>query len=83
MDRIGRNHRAVNSSFIPLLKNRLNVIGYRICLLVKLEISTSSIAILLGLSSSAISKNRKVMLEKLCGRSGKPKDFDEYIRQIE
>ena len=70
-------------SFIPLLKNRLNVIAYRICLLVKLEISTSSIAILLGLSSSAISKYRKVMLEKLCGRPGKPKDFDEYIRQIE
>ena len=70
-------------SFIPLLKNRLNVMAYRICLLVKLEISTSSIAILLGLSSSAISKNRKVMFEKLCGRSGKPKDFDEYIRQIE
>ena len=69
-------------SFIPLLKNRLNVMAYRICLLVKLEISTSSIAILLGLSSSAISKYRKVMLEKLCGRSGKPKDFDEYIRQI-
>ena len=70
-------------SFIPLLKNRLNVMAYRICLLVKLDISTSSIAILLGLSSSAISKYRKVMLEKLCGRSGKPKDFDEYIRQIE
>ena len=70
-------------SFIPLLKNRLNVMAYRICLLVKLEISTSSIAILLGLSSSAISKYRKIMLEKLCGRSGKPKDFDEYIRQIE
>ena len=70
-------------SFIPLLKNRLNVMAYRICLLVKLEISTSSIAILLGLSSSTISKYRKVMLEKLCGRSGKPKDFDEYIRQIE
>ena len=70
-------------SFIPLLKNRLNVMAYRICLLVKLEISTSSIAILLGLSSSAISKYRKVMLEKLCGRTGKPKDFDEYIRQIE
>lgn len=70
-------------SFIPLLKNRLNVMAYRICLLVKLEISTSSIAILMGLSSSAISKYRKVMLEKLCGRSGKPKDFDEYIRQIE
>lgn len=70
-------------SFIPLLKNRLNVMAYRICLLVKLEISTSSIAILLGLSLSAISKYRKVMLEKLCGRSGKPKDFDEYIRQIE
>ena len=70
-------------SFIPLLKNRLNVMAYRICLLVKLEISTSSIAILLGLSSSAISKYRQVMLEKLCDRSGKPKDFDEYIRQIE
>ena len=54
-------------SFIPLLKNRLNVIAYRICLLVKLEISTSSIAILLGLSSSAISKYRKVMLEKVHG----------------
>jgi len=70
-------------SFIPLLKERLNDTQYRICLLVRLEISSSSIAVLLGLSASAISKHRKNMLEKLCGKSGKPKDFDEFILQIQ
>ena len=70
-------------SFIPLLKNRLNETDYRICLLVRLEISTSTMAALLDLSPSAISKYRKVMLKKLCGKVGKPKDFDEYIQQIQ
>lgn len=69
-------------SFEPLLRNRLNETDYRICLLVRLEISTSTMAILLGLSASAISKYRKEMLMKLCGKSGKPKEFDEYILQI-
>lgn len=70
-------------SFVPMLKNRLNDTGYRICLLVKMEISTSTMALLLGLSPSAISKYRKLMLEKLCGKSGKPKEFDDFIRKIQ
>lgn len=69
-------------SFIPILKKRLNETDYRICLLVKLGISTSMMAILLELSTSAISVYRKRMLKKLCSKSGKPKDFDDFVRQI-
>lgn len=39
-------------------------------------------AILLELSTSAISVYRKRMLKKLCSKSGKPKDFDDFVRQI-
>lgn len=69
-------------SFKPLLKERLNETSYRICLLVRMEIPTSTMALLLGLSASAISKYRKDMLMRLCKKSGKPKEFDKYILQI-
>ena len=65
------------------LKDKLKETDYRICLLVRLGFSTSLMAILLDLSASAISKHRRVMLEKLWGKSGKPKDFDELIRKIQ
>ena len=69
-------------NFIPRLKNKLNDKDYQICLLIRLGFSTSLIARLLGLSDAAISKNRKTMLKKLCGKVGKPKEFDEYVLQI-
>ena len=69
-------------NFIPVLKNRLSDKDYQICLLIRLGFSTSLIARLLGLSDAAISKSRKNMLKKLCGKNGKPKEFDEYVLQI-
>ena len=69
-------------NFIPRLKNKLNDKDYQICLLIRLGFTTSLIARLLGLSDAAISKSRKTMLKKLCGKIGKPKEFDEYVLQI-
>ena len=70
-------------NFIPVLKNKLNDKDYQICLLIRLGFSTSLIARLLGLSDAAISKSRKTMLKKICRKEGKPKEFDEYILQIQ
>lgn len=69
-------------NFIPRLKIKLNDKDYQICLLIRVGFSTSLIARLLGLSDAAISKSRKTMLKKLCGKVGKPKEFDEYVLQI-
>ncbi len=70
-------------NFIPVLKNKLNDKDYQICLLVRLGFSTSLVARQLGLSDAAISKSRKTMLKKICRKEGKPKEFDEYILQIQ
>ena len=69
-------------NFIPMLKNRVSDRDYRICLLIRLGISASLMARLLNLSDAAISKSRKTMLKKLCGKVGKPKEFDEYVLHI-
>ena len=69
-------------NFIPMLKNRVSDRDYRICLLIRLEIPASLMARLLNLSDAAISKSRKTMLKKLCGKVGKPKEFDEYVLHI-
>ena len=69
-------------NFIPMLKNRVSVRDYRICLLIRLGIPASLMARLLNLSDAAISKSRKTMLKKLCGKVGKPKEFDEYVLHI-
>ena len=70
-------------NFIPRLKNKLRNKDYQICLLIRLGFSTSLIARLLEVSDAAISKSRKTMLKKLCGKDGKPKEFDEYVLQIQ
>ena len=69
-------------NFIPILKNRVSDRDYRICLLIRLGIPASLMARLLNLSDAAISKSRKTMLKKLCGKVGKPKEFDEYVLHI-
>ena len=70
-------------NFIPRLKKKLRNKDYQICLLIRLGFSTSLIARLLEVSDAAISKSRKTMLKKLCGKDGKPKEFDEYVLQIQ
>lgn len=70
-------------NFIPRLKNKLSDKDYQICLLIRLGFSASLIARLLDLSVAAISKSRKTMLKKICGKIGKPKDFDEYVLHIQ
>ena len=69
-------------NFIPMLKNRVSDRDYRICLLIRLGIPASLMARLLNLFDAAISKSRKTMLKKLCGKVGKPKEFDEYVLHI-
>ena len=69
-------------NFISMLKNRVSDRDYRICLLIRLGIPASLMARLLNLSDAAISKSRKTMLKKLCGKVGKPKEFDEYVLHI-
>ena len=61
------------------LKNKLNNKEYRICLLVKLRFSPSTISNFMGTSLSDISISRQRMLTKVCGKMGKAKEFDEYI----
>ena len=70
-------------SFIPILKERLSEKEYHICLLVKLNFSTSFIANLVGITSSGVSASRKTMLAKLCNRIGTPKEFDDYVRKLQ
>ena len=69
-------------SGFAVLKQKTNDKEYRICLLIKLRFSPSSISSLIGTSLSDISNSRKRMLAKICGISGKGKDFDDYIHHI-
>ena len=69
------------SSF-AYLKQKLNTKEYHICLLVKLRFSPSTISRFIGTSLSDISNYRQKMLLKICGKTGKAKEFDEYIRNL-
>ena len=64
------------------LKQKLNTKEYHICLLIKLHFTPSSISSFVGTSLSDISNSRQRMLSKVCGKFGKAKEFDEYIRSI-
>lgn len=66
------------------LKQKLkkNPKDYRICLLIKMNFNPSSISHILETSLSDISLSRQRMLYKVCGKVGKAKDFDEYVRQL-
>ena len=64
------------------LKQKLNTKEYRICLLVKLHFSPSTISSFVGTSLADVSNSRKRMLAKVCGSSGNGKVFDDYIHHI-
>ena len=63
-------------------KHRLNEIEYRICQLVRINISPSSISTLLGYDYSYATTIRKRLLFKILHETGKPKQFDNYLYSI-
>ena len=69
-------------TFATVLKGRMGDDEYKICLLTRLGIPSSSIANFVGMSRSRISAIRKILLNKICHKTGKPKDFDDFIRRL-
>ncbi len=55
---------------------------YRICMLVRLDISVKDMGTLLSLSTSGISKARKRLQEKFFKDEGTAKDFDAFIKSL-
>lgn len=55
---------------------------YHICMLIRLEFSPTDIAMLLGCTTSAVSKARKRLQEKFFSDKGTPKDFDQFIKTL-
>lgn len=54
-------------------------IELQICLLLKINITTTGIAVLTGRSKSAIVSARKKLYEKIYGTDGKPEQWDAFI----
>lgn len=55
---------------------------YHICMLIRLEFSPSAMAILLGCTTSAVSKARKRLQEKFFNDHKAGKDFDMFIKTL-
>lgn len=55
---------------------------YRLCMLIRLDISVKDMAALLCLTASGISKARKRLQEKIFENEGTLKDFDTFIKSL-
>lgn len=55
---------------------------YHICMLIRLDFSPKELSILLGCTTSAISKARKRLHEKFFSDQGTAKDFDCFIKTL-
>lgn len=55
---------------------------YHICMLIRLGISPKDMGILLGCTTSAVSKARKRLHEKFFSNEGTPKDFDDFVNSL-
>lgn len=55
---------------------------YHVCMLIKMELPPSSMAILLGCTVSAVSKARSRLYDKFFGKGGTAKEFDEFIKSL-
>lgn len=55
---------------------------FHICVLIRLDFSPKDMAVLLGCTTSAVSKIRKRLQEKFFSDSGTPKDFDRFIKTM-
>ena len=73
---------------IPSFKNILKSYAtisqqeYHTCMLIKIGISPSEMAILLSCTASAVSKIRLRLQRKMFGEFGASKEFDEFIKSI-
>lgn len=55
---------------------------YRICMLIKMEVSPSNIADLMAISKSAVSQNRLRMQQKVFDGEGTAKDWDKFVLSL-
>ena len=55
---------------------------YRICMLIKLEVSPTNIAKLMAIGNSAVSQNRLRMQQKVFDGEGTAKDWDKFILSL-
>ena len=55
---------------------------YHICMLIRLDITPTDMATLLGCTPSAVSKARKRLQEKFFSDKGTAKDFDSFINSL-
>ena len=55
---------------------------YRICMLIKMEVSPSNIADLMAIGKSAVSQNRLRMQQKVFDGEGTAKDWDKFILSL-
>ena len=55
---------------------------YRICMLIKMEVSPSDIAKLMAMGPSAVSQNRLRMQQKVFNGEGTAKDWDKFILSL-
>ena len=55
---------------------------YRICMLIKMEVSPSNIADLMAIGKSAVSQNRLRMQQKVFDGEGTAKDWDNFILSL-
>lgn len=62
--------------------SNLSELEYRICLLLKIDISLSGIAILVHREPSALTMSRKRLFKKLFKREGKADELDSFIRSV-
>lgn len=79
---------ALFSKYIPHFQNSLKELTplseteWRVCMLLKLNIAPSSIAILMSKTPGAISSVRERLYKKVFGKRGSTKDWDDFIKSI-
>lgn len=71
------NFRSELYSHYPMSENE-----YRICLLIKMEVTPSNIAKLLAMGNSSISQSRLRMQQKVFNGQGTARDWDAYVLSL-
>ena len=61
---------------------RLSLLEYRVCLLLKAHLSPAQISVLICKSQSAVSSIRSRLYQKVFGKKGGAKDWDEFIGSL-
>ena len=67
---------------IKMVYPSISEVELQVCCLTKLDIPVSRIAVLLSMTSQAVSLNRKRLYKKLTQQEGTAKDFDKCISSL-